>query len=191
MLFIVLSLFSLFNLIYFFIFFFFFFFLMIRRPPRSTLFPYTTLFRHPHRVTRDGLGTREERLRERRGESRRVDAVGQVGERDVRVRDRGQHQLLTAPTGRRSGRRARRRGNFQACGDRPVLATGERPGRADWAAYRHLVGRVRAFSTVVHTGAGGAPRCARLVGDAHVVTQPCLLPAHHEVAILHDDGLGL
>src|SRR6267142_7217006 len=28
-----------------FIYFFFFFFLMIRRPPRSTLFPYTTLFR--------------------------------------------------------------------------------------------------------------------------------------------------
>src|SRR5216683_5543229 len=30
-------------------FFFFFFFLMIRRPPRSTLFPYTTLFRSPGR----------------------------------------------------------------------------------------------------------------------------------------------
>src|SRR6266487_5059174 len=29
--------------------FFFFFFLMIRRPPRSTLFPYTTLFRSPDR----------------------------------------------------------------------------------------------------------------------------------------------
>src|SRR6266536_5523306 len=28
-----------------FVFFLFFFFLMIRRPPRSTLFPYTTLFR--------------------------------------------------------------------------------------------------------------------------------------------------
>src|SRR3954449_7364563 len=27
---------------------FFFFFLMIRRPPRSTLFPYTTLFRSSH-----------------------------------------------------------------------------------------------------------------------------------------------
>src|ERR1051326_9220557 len=27
----------------------FFFFLMIRRPPRSTLFPYTTLFRSPIR----------------------------------------------------------------------------------------------------------------------------------------------
>src|SRR5258708_39317294 len=32
--------------------FFFFFFLMIRRPPRSTLFPYTTLFRS---VTDPGL----------------------------------------------------------------------------------------------------------------------------------------
>src|SRR6266496_4820061 len=27
-----------------------FFFLMIRRPPRSTLFPYTTLFRSEHRL---------------------------------------------------------------------------------------------------------------------------------------------
>src|SRR5229473_5323279 len=32
-------------LFFFFGFVFFFFFLMIRRPPRSTLFPYTTLFR--------------------------------------------------------------------------------------------------------------------------------------------------
>src|SRR5215216_6488128 len=32
-------------LLVFFFFFFCFFFLMIRRPPRSTLFPYTTLFR--------------------------------------------------------------------------------------------------------------------------------------------------
>src|SRR2546426_12766698 len=32
------------------LFYIFFFFLMIRRPPRSTLFPYTTLFRsHPQR----------------------------------------------------------------------------------------------------------------------------------------------
>src|SRR6266487_6180479 len=30
--------------------FFFFFFLMIRRPPRSTLFPYTTLFRSRSRA---------------------------------------------------------------------------------------------------------------------------------------------
>src|SRR5215813_15243841 len=37
---------------------FIFFFLMIRRPPRSTLFPYTTLFRspcwHPHTHTLGG-----------------------------------------------------------------------------------------------------------------------------------------
>src|SRR6266496_6284911 len=32
-------------LLFFCCFFFFFFFLIIRRPPRSTLFPYTTLFR--------------------------------------------------------------------------------------------------------------------------------------------------
>src|SRR3989475_12466873 len=33
----------------------FFFFLMIRRPPRSTLFPYTTLFRSPSRTMTDAL----------------------------------------------------------------------------------------------------------------------------------------
>src|SRR6516165_1370152 len=33
--------------------FFFFFFLMIRRPPRSTLFPYTTLFRSSGRSLHD------------------------------------------------------------------------------------------------------------------------------------------
>src|SRR2546430_15336254 len=38
--------------------FMFFFFLMIRRPPRSTLFPYTTLFRSPRgeRPRRDASG---------------------------------------------------------------------------------------------------------------------------------------
>src|SRR5215813_15049904 len=36
----------------FFHFFFFVFFLMIRRPPRSTLFPYTTLFRSDRRRVR-------------------------------------------------------------------------------------------------------------------------------------------
>src|SRR5205807_8883747 len=34
----------------------FFFFLMIRRPPRSTLFPYTTLFRSRTRNTHGGTG---------------------------------------------------------------------------------------------------------------------------------------
>src|SRR2546430_10558656 len=50
--------------------FFFFFFLMIRRPPRSTLFPYTTLFRS-HCLTLKALhcflGT-EDRLSQGRSE---------------------------------------------------------------------------------------------------------------------------
>src|SRR5205823_10692145 len=40
--------------------FIFFFFLMIRRPPRSTLFPYTTLFRSP---SDEGLALIEVHLR--------------------------------------------------------------------------------------------------------------------------------
>src|SRR5438094_5828227 len=44
----------------------FFFFLMIRQPPRSTLFPYTTLFRSPHAPfgvdERDQLSGRRSRL---------------------------------------------------------------------------------------------------------------------------------
>src|SRR5215813_15167482 len=45
-----------------FFFFCFFFFLMIRRPPRSTLFPYTTLFRSrspaPRASSIPGVGAR-------------------------------------------------------------------------------------------------------------------------------------
>src|SRR2546425_7144861 len=40
---------------------FFFFFLMIRRPPRSTLFPYTTLFRSRDAVVVNGHGSGPER----------------------------------------------------------------------------------------------------------------------------------
>src|SRR5256885_12128891 len=64
--------------------FFFFFFLMIRRPPRSTLFPYTTLFR-----SRDQLAPVGEEL---------IEAA--VGERmqqqffqDVRGQDRKSTRL--------------------------------------------------------------------------------------------------
>src|SRR5438309_6378069 len=34
------------------------FFLMLRRPPRSTLFPYTTLFRSPHGAAHGGAADR-------------------------------------------------------------------------------------------------------------------------------------
>src|SRR5206468_8060090 len=42
-----------------FVHFFFFFFLLLRRPPRSTLFPYTTLFRSPKRFERETDAARE------------------------------------------------------------------------------------------------------------------------------------
>src|SRR2546430_9202142 len=61
--------------------FYFFFFLMIRRPPRSTLFPYTTLFRSP---PLHGAGRRADRAswrlraaHERAGDGRRARARGQ------------------------------------------------------------------------------------------------------------------
>src|SRR2546422_6154858 len=40
----------------------FFFFLMIRRPPRSTLFPYTTLFRSRHKTPSQARPNAELRL---------------------------------------------------------------------------------------------------------------------------------
>src|SRR2546429_6727639 len=51
---------------------FFFFFLMIRRPPRSTLFPYTTLFRSAHGQADTGLDALggSDRVHARRGPRR-------------------------------------------------------------------------------------------------------------------------
>src|SRR3712207_8594611 len=45
-----------------------FFFLMIRRPPRSTLFPYTTLFRSARRSALRHPREEASRLQERRGD---------------------------------------------------------------------------------------------------------------------------
>src|SRR5690242_21431302 len=52
----------------------FFFFLMIRRPPRSTLFPYTTLFRS---VT--GIGEMASMIHKARGRKRITAYVGGMG----------------------------------------------------------------------------------------------------------------
>src|SRR5215216_7574644 len=52
----------------FFLFIFFFFFLMIRRPPRSTLFPYTTLFRSHRAAQHDGPGPQRGMARPARSE---------------------------------------------------------------------------------------------------------------------------
>src|SRR5207248_9823470 len=47
--------------------FLFFFFLLIRRPPRSTLFPYTTLFRSAHERHRDAVHPEGERHQDHAG----------------------------------------------------------------------------------------------------------------------------
>src|SRR5256885_16683030 len=67
---------------------FFFFFLMIRRPPRSTLFPYTTLFRsfvawHSHGAPRHGRAWMVESLHGRRvGEAQYALITGHHPRRD-------------------------------------------------------------------------------------------------------------
>src|SRR2546430_13231110 len=86
------------------------FFLMIRRPPRSTLFPYTTLFRSPveHLIEGGGAGGGErdaeisphQRAQRRRPGAReqRPDDGGEADERD----DPGLRQLeVAAPQWRR------------------------------------------------------------------------------------------
>src|SRR6266568_5428633 len=54
-------------------FFFYFFFLMIRRPPRSTLFPYTTLFRSERPAAPAGRGAADAGRRLERRAGRRSD----------------------------------------------------------------------------------------------------------------------
>src|SRR5262245_64029136 len=55
---------------------FIFFFLMLRRPPRPTLFPYTTLFRSSPAPHTDGHGAGGRRYRARRLTARRDSAAG-------------------------------------------------------------------------------------------------------------------
>src|SRR5690554_170648 len=74
--------------------YFFFFFLMIRRPPRSTLFPYTTLFRSPGITAGPGDG--------------RLPAVVGAGSPG-----RGGDDLSAPPAGPQSQQRAEGRGPGQ------------------------------------------------------------------------------
>src|SRR3712207_7798266 len=70
-----------------------FFFLMIRRPPRSTLFPYTTLFRSQLEVDRD-RGAGDQRLecdgQAVAGEHGGVDAAREL----TQLLERGRHLPL-------------------------------------------------------------------------------------------------
>src|SRR2546426_10474142 len=72
-----------------------FFFLMIRRPPRSTLFPYPTLFRSPQDPTPAGRGhdppSTTHPSRQRRAGERR--AAHRSARRGPRARDRKSTRL--------------------------------------------------------------------------------------------------
>src|SRR2546426_11560546 len=74
----------------------FFFFLMIRRPPRSTLFPYTTLFRSTTRRGRRGAYLHHDgvnrRVRARRGA--RLAALTSGGA----IPDLGDYRVVLEPT---------------------------------------------------------------------------------------------
>src|SRR5215211_6901406 len=128
---------------------FFFFFLMIRRPPRSTLFPYTTLFRSPARDAGDRRRRRAGgraaarpvlRRRGRPGPDQRAGADG----RAVRAADRGlpgrragfddrRHLRAPEPVASRSrADGAAARGAARGGGrgrERPVAGAGRRPAR--------------------------------------------------------------
>src|SRR3712207_8720659 len=72
----------------------FFFFLMIRRPPRSTLFPYTTLFRSPAGRVRRLVGRRDEgALRAAQHSGQEDDGEPSHGPRSWQVRDRKSTRL--------------------------------------------------------------------------------------------------
>src|SRR3712207_8324732 len=65
--------------------FYYVFFLMIRRPPRSTLFPYTTLFRSDH-VVQGGAELGEHPRSVRVGRPHLQLHVRRVGDLSVRIR---------------------------------------------------------------------------------------------------------
>src|SRR3712207_1028268 len=122
----------------------FFFFLMIRRPPRSTLFPYTTLFRSP----RDPAPEREP-LRHERAIDRGPLGGAPAGDR---AQDRPELRVAAAPAARR-GAGCRR--SAVAAGPR------HRPARLH-APRRRRRARLSAVRTPVRGGEdgsrGGAPR---------------------------------
>src|SRR5260370_41020120 len=58
---------------------------MIRRPPRSTLFPYTTLFRSPFHVERDLLGPADVGLRKAAAAALVHFSEGRIGQAELEV----------------------------------------------------------------------------------------------------------
>src|SRR5229473_5108047 len=111
----------------------FFFFLMIRRPPRSTLFPYTTLFRS--RRDRGDAGPWAGRVAPGRLLSREGARLGHGPAARRRQPPRGPHlrRLPDTPAPRvpvsRAGRLRRPHGPLPRAGAAPLRARGPDAGR--------------------------------------------------------------
>src|SRR3712207_1923001 len=127
------------------------FFLMIRRPPRSTLFPYTTLFRSRRRRGDRHLlrGPRGGAVVVGHRDRHRVGAGGGVGVRRRRPRAGAPVAEVPRHRGDRAVGVGRRRG---VDGDAQAVGGGGEPGR------RRRVGRRRA-------GGGGVVRLHLLGGE--------------------------
>src|SRR6266568_647027 len=111
----------------------FFFFLMIRRPPRSTLFPYTTLFRprQPHRLAHLHRRLRAHRVSPAGGGRRRR------GPRAVELRARLSRRPRVEGAPPRAGAGA---GSPRPYGRRGLAADAARPGAARAAGAAILTG---------------------------------------------------
>src|SRR5947208_14683651 len=91
---------------------FFFFFLMIRRPPRSTLFPYTTLFRSFRDIGRMVLAAEGRKANDSHADCYQYFCVPEYGTANGRLHFHAVHFMRTLPTGSvdpNFGRRVRNR----------------------------------------------------------------------------------
>src|SRR3989454_11577884 len=122
---------------------FFFFFLMIRRPPRSTLFPYTTLFRsrggpHGGKYTQGGLDSG--RTGKRGADRRRRHCRGPSARADALLRFLGGCREIPGgfcgPGGLAAGQRFARREDGTHCGRAPGAANASHHPGAGGASLR-------------------------------------------------------
>src|SRR2546430_14986707 len=107
-----------------------FFFLMMRRPPRSTLFPYTTLFRSEAGADEAELADLRESDAELQASRRHVEERGEAG--DDRSLERDEHEQEHEDTGL-----ARDRGGIDERSDRD-----EEHHREEVAEREHLAPRL-------------------------------------------------
>src|SRR5215213_11674386 len=152
------------------VFFFVFFFLMIRRPPRSTLFPYTTLFRPRRRadvraVRGPAGGARQE---PGRGVGRRRRVAGLAGGAGPGRGGPVAGPRRPAPGQRRAGAGP---GRGAAAADRPGRGAGGRRGRPT-ARPRLPGGRPGAAGHLRRLGPAPPHRCPGRLEGPHLPRRP-------------------